>query len=161
LIGDRKTDILYVGNFYSNNVIDGPYCASTGGLISWDSGNNINISGGHENGFYVHTDARALASLVLGNQKIIYIVTSNNDSLKVFTPFMDKEKHIKLRSLDAYAIIEWENGLKQKQEFYYGSGYMSQSSRYLSLMPGWRKVKVVTYSGKERIITPGDINAQK
>ena len=155
--GDRKTDILCVGNYYSNNVNDGPYSASTGGLISWDSDNKINISSGHENGFYVHTDARALASLVMGNQKTAYIVTSNNDSLKVFTPVMDKEKHIKLRSLDAYAIIEWENGLQQKQEFFYGSGYMSQSSRYLSLMPGWRKVKVVTYSGKERIINYGDI----
>jgi hypothetical protein len=60
--------------------------------------------------------------------------------------------------MDAYAIIEWDNGLKQKQEFYYGTGYLSQSSRYLSLIPGWKRIKFVSYSGKERIITPADVN---
>jgi len=119
-----------------------------------DEANNIKVSNGCESGFYVHSDARALASLVLGNQKKVFIVTNSNDSLGVFSSVKQDEKHIRLQSLDAYAIIEWNNGLKQKQEFYYGSGYLSQSSRYLSLIPGWKKVKIVTYTGKERVITP-------
>jgi hypothetical protein len=152
--GNRKTEILFVGNFYPVNVADGPYTASTGGVISSDADNKIIIRSGIETGFYVNADARALASLVMGNQQKVFIVTSNNDSLKVFTPVMQKEKHIKLKPMDAYAIVEWENGQRQKQEFYYGSGYLSQSSRYLSLVPGWKRIKIVTYSGKERIITP-------
>jgi enediyne biosynthesis protein E4 len=159
--GKRKTDILCVGNFYSVNVNDGPYNAFTGGLISLDSADNIRVSSGYENGFYVNSDARALASLVLGNQKRVFIVTSNNDSLKVFTSVIQKEKQIKLQPMDAYAIVEWDNGLKQKLEFYYGSGYLSQSSRYLSLITGWKKVKVFTYSGKERTITSVDIKNVK
>jgi hypothetical protein len=159
--GDRKTDILCAGNFYSVNVTDGPYNAFTGCLVSWDSDNNIIINDGHESGFYVNTDGRALASLVLGNQQRVFIVTSNNDSLKVFAPVIQKEKHIKLKPMDAYAIIEWDNGHEQRQEFYYGSGYLSQSSRYLSLIPGWKRIKFVTYSGKERIITATDVNNPK
>jgi hypothetical protein len=153
-ITGKKTEILAAGNFYSANVTDGPYSASTGAHISVDTVDNIKVNNGSESGFYNKKDARALASLVLGNQKRIIIVTNNNDSLKVFSPAVQNEKHIRLHSMDAYAIIEWNNGHKQKQEFYYGSGYLSQSSRYLSLIPGWKKVKIVTYTGKERIITP-------
>ena len=156
--GDRKNEVLYVGNFYPVNVNDGPYTASTGGIISWGAGNKMVINSGTETGFHINTDARALASLVMGNQQKVFIVTSNNDSLKVFAPVIQKGKHIKLKPMDAYAIIEWDNGLKQKQEFYYGTGYLSQSSRYLSLIPGWKRIKFVSYSGKERIITPADVN---
>jgi enediyne biosynthesis protein E4 len=154
--GDRKIEILFVGNFYPVNVADGPYAASTGGVISWDADNKIIISSGVETGFYVNTDARALASLVMSNQQRVFIVTSNNDSLKVFASVVQKERHIKLKSMDAYAVVEWENGQRQKLEFYYGSGYLSQSSRYLSLVPGWKRIKIVTYSGKERIIISDD-----
>ena len=153
----KKTEILCVGNFYGSNVADGPYSASTGTHISVEEANKIKVSNGYESGFYVHKDARAIASLVSGNQKRIFLVTNNNDSLKIFTPVVQKEKHIRLQSMDAYAIIEWNNGIKQKQEFYYGSGYLSQSSRYLSLIPGWKKVKIVNYAGKERVITPDDV----
>jgi hypothetical protein len=142
-------------NFYTGagfGIIDGPYSASTGGLITLDSANNISIIRGHENGFNVPTEARALASLVMGNQKRVFIVTSNRDSIKVFPHEKQGEKHIRL------GIIDWNDGLRQKQEFYYGSGYLSQSSRYLSLMPGWKKVKIVTYTGKERLITPGEMS---
>jgi hypothetical protein len=153
---DRKTDFLLVGNFYSSNISQGPYCAFTGGLLSSDSSNNLSVSSGHENGFYVHNDAKALASLILGSGEKIFLVTSNNDSLKVFSQLIQKEDQIKLGPLDSYAIIEWTDGNCQRQEFYYGSGYMSQSSRFLSLTPGWEKVKIVTYSGEERTITLKD-----
>jgi enediyne biosynthesis protein E4 len=154
--GDRRADILFAGNYYSTNVIDGPYSASTGGIISLDSSNNITVLRGHETGFNIPTEARAIASLIIGNQKRVFIVTSNSDSIKVFLPVVQKEKHIRLQPMDAYAIIEWGDGLKQKQEFYYGSGYLSQSSRFLSLVPGWKKIRIVTYTGEERAIFPDD-----
>jgi enediyne biosynthesis protein E4 len=158
--GDRRPDILFAGNYYSANVIDGPYSASTGGIIYMDSLNNITVKRGHENGFNVSAEARAVASLILGNKKQVFIVTNNSDSIKVFSPLVQKEKHIRLQSMDASAIIEWNDGLKQKQEFYYGSGFLSQSSRYLSVRPGWKKITIVTYSGDKRIITPEDISAK-
>ena len=157
LNSDNKTEILCAGNFYQANVTDGPYSASTGTYISVNGSNKIEISSGCECGFNVHKDSRAIASIVLGNQKRIFIVTNNNDSLKIFSPVVQQEQHIRLQTADAYAIIEWNNGLIRKREFYYGSGYLSQSSRYLSLSPGWKKVKIVTYSGKERYITPDDL----
>jgi len=150
--GNKESDILIVGNFFSSNVNDGPYNAFTGGLVFFDPVKGIDISSGHENGFYVHTDARALASLVLGNQERIYLVTSNNDSLKAFSPVINRERHIRLQPMDSFAIIEMDNGIHNKQEFYYGSGYLSQSSRYLSLTGGWKKADIFTYSGQQRTI---------
>ena len=158
---DRRADILYARNYYSANVIDGPYSASTGGIVSLDSSNNIIVTRGHETGFNVPTEARAIASLVIGNQNRVFIVTSNSDSIKVFSPVVQREKHIRLQSMDAYALIEWGDGLRQKQEFYYGSGFLSQSSRYLSLISGWKKIKIVTYSGEERIIIADELRNVK
>jgi hypothetical protein len=151
--GDAKNDIICIGNLFTNNINDGPYSASTGCLISFDSINKIKIIRGHENGFSVQSDARAMASLVLGNKKRIFIVTNNDDNLKIFTQLDDNETHIKLMPDESHAIIDWDNGFDQRQEFYYGSGYLSQSSRHLSLKSGWKKVTIVTFLGKKRIIT--------
>ena len=150
--GNNIQDLLYIGNFYPNNIDDGPYSSSTGGLLSGDSSGNFIVYRGHEIGFNVHSDARAFSSLILGNQKRIFIVVSNNDSLRLFAQVMCREKHIKLNPLDAYAVFEGNDGKQYKQEFYYGSGYLSQSSRYLTIPQNCRAVRIYSYSGKERII---------
>jgi hypothetical protein len=156
--GDRKTDLLCAGNFYSNNVNDGPYSASTGGILSFATKNKVDFTRGNENGFYVPADARALARLVMKDGRQLFLVACNDDSLRVFSKTDHDQDPIKLKDLDAYALIEWEDGLLQKKEFYYGSGYLSQSSRYLSLNSGWKNIKIVTYSGKERVISGDEIS---
>ncbi len=151
--GDKRTEILYVGNFFSNNIDDGPYASSTGGLISWNSDNKVGVKRGHQIGFNVHGDARAIAGIILGNKTRAFIVSSNDDSLKVYSQVMQNDRHFKLNTFDASAEIEYEDGTIQKQEFYYGSGYLSQSSRYLSVPADCKRISILTYSGKERNIT--------
>lgn len=153
-MGGKSTEILFAGNFYPNNIDDGPYSASTGGLLSLnEAGCVTNVLRGHEIGFNNHSDARAIAGIVLGNMKRVFLVTNNNDSLRVFALEKSDVRHIKLDAMDAYAITELKNGQKQKHEFYYGSGYLSQSSRYLTLPADCKKVRVFTYSDQERIVS--------
>jgi hypothetical protein len=150
---NSETNFLLIGNFNSNNHNDGPYSAFTGGLISCSPNDKIKFECGHAIGFNVPSDGKALANLVLGTGENIFIVTSNNDNLKVFQPLKFENTQIKLNQFDVFAIIEDDNGRKYKQEFYYGSGYLSQSSRFLTLNSRWKKIELISYSGKRRILT--------
>lgn len=151
-----KTDFLLIGNSYHNSVTQGPYRAFNGGLLSGTI-NDITLSRGSNNGFYVPTDAKALASLVLNNGNKIFLVSSNNDSLKVFIQIIQNEEHIRANSYDSYAIIEWPEGKIQKYDFHYGSGYLAQSSRFITLGKGWEKITFISYSGEERTITSDNL----
>jgi len=53
---------------------------------------------------------------------------------------------------DAYAEIIFTSGKKRKQEFQYGSSYLSQSSRVLVIPPGIKEIHVVNVSGHVRKI---------
>ena len=77
-------------------------------------------------------DAKAFSRLTLHDGRPVYLITQNRDSLKVFVT--DNAQNcdatsIRIKSRDVYALIEQNDGRKRKEEFYYGSGYLSSSSR--------------------------------
>jgi hypothetical protein len=51
-----------------------------------------------------------------------------------------------------YAEISARDGSVTRQEFYYGSSFLSQSARFLKVNPGTQKVKIVANNGKAREI---------
>jgi hypothetical protein len=86
-----------------------------------------------ESGFFVDGDAKAFAQLTLNDGKQVYLITQNRDSLKVFTkPNTQANQQgeiIRIKPLETHAVIERKDGKKRKVEFYFGSGYLSSSSR--------------------------------
>ena len=62
----------------------------------------------------------------------MYVFAGNNSApLQVFKKVNDsKLSTIKIDNKDGftYAVIQLKNGKSQRHEFYYGSGYLSQSS---------------------------------
>ena len=153
LNGDGKVDFLLAGNFYPNNFTQGPYCASTGSVLLSNVAQKPEVIRGHEVGFNVRSDSRALATLILGNGEKVYIAASNDDRLKVFKQSGRRYQNVRIGPLENHAVIEMSSGERRNVEFYYGSGYLSQSSRYLDLPDGWAKVRFFTGSGAERQIT--------
>jgi hypothetical protein len=149
---NSKANFLMIGNFNSNNHNDGPYSAFTGGMISCLPNDKLKFECGHANGFNVPSDGKALANLVLGNGENIFIVTSNHDSLRIFQPLKHEHSPLELKQYEVFAIIEDDNGRIYKQEFYYGSGYLSQSSRFLNLNSRWKRIELISYSGERRIL---------
>jgi hypothetical protein len=89
----------------------------------------------NQSGFFVNGDAKGLAHLTLNNGQPLFLATQNRDSLKVFTKSSNSSYPeatlIQPERLTNSAIIELKNGKKRKHEFYYGSGYLSSSSRLL------------------------------
>jgi hypothetical protein len=104
-------------------------------------------------GFKVTGDAKAMARLVTAKNVPLEIITCNNDSLQVYQGPKPPAKLqiIRVAATDAYADLIFANGKKQRQEIYYGAGYLSQSCRAI-VATGLVQVFITDYAGKKREI---------
>jgi enediyne biosynthesis protein E4 len=84
------------------------------------------------------------------------VATQNIDSLKVFIKNGPRAGHKKVISLDAtdsWAELTHSYGKKSRLEFYYGSGYLSQSTRKISIPSDVKEVVIHRYDGKSRTLS--------
>ena len=111
---DGNLDILSVGNDYSTEVLTGRYDAGIGNYLQGNGkGDFRNISVMKSN-FFVKGNAKALAELALKDGTSLILASQVNDKILAF-----KQTGKILNKIN----------LKRKEEFYIGSGYLSQSSR--------------------------------
>ena len=101
-----------------------------------------------ESGFFTLGDTRGIVRIVVGGESV-YVVGCNNQSLKAFSPGL-KGPAIKINANDQFAKITTGTGAVTKVEFYYGAGYLSQSSRTLPIYPAYQKVEITDFTGKQR-----------
>jgi hypothetical protein len=127
--GDGFIDIILTGNSYAPDVLTGRYDAFKGLLLKGDGAGKFQPVTCQASGIMIDGDARGLAVMALGNEQLI-VATQNNDTPMVFKS-NSQQRLIKVASPDMYAIIRHQNGVHSKHEFYWGCGYLSQSSRYL------------------------------
>lgn len=154
--GDGNPDVIMVGNDFGNEVFSGRHDAFTGLVLLGDGTGKFNIVSSAQSGFYVPGDAKALARLSIGGQNL-FIATQNQDSIKVFANTKgDKRTSFVPEALDVSAEITFTDGKKQKIEFYYGSGYLSQSTRQIYLRDNVKEIIVYDSKGEWR-----EVNIQK
>ncbi|MDQ3534746.1 MAG: VCBS repeat-containing protein [Bacteroidota bacterium] len=149
---DGNMDLLLVGNNYATEVFTGRHDAFTGLYLKNDGSGNFVPQPQYKIGFFVEGDAKGISKLHTGQGKELILVTQNQDSLKVFSQSNHTSKKIliKLQVNDARAELIYKNGIKTIKEFYYGSTYLSQSSRTLSIDESVVKVKIFDFVGNER-----------
>jgi hypothetical protein len=150
---DGNCDLLITGNSYSSNVYTGQYDASIGLFLSGDGRGGFSPVPGRESGFFVDGDAKALAELSLKDGSSLILAAQNSDSLKVFSVTGTKTKIIRIKSDEVSAELTYNNGLKEHREFYYSTGYLSQSSRILKVPPEIVSVTLSNYRGNKRTIS--------
>ena len=154
---DGKPDILLVGNDYGNEVFIGRNDAQTGLILLGDGAGSFKSIISANSGFYVPNDAKALVRLS-GKDNDFIIASQNRDSLKVFVPTKAKRYFVfRPQALDTWAILKFADGKKQKVEFYYGAGYLSQSTRNLNVPTGVTEIEVFNSKGESRKIVPEGI----
>jgi hypothetical protein len=148
--GDGLEDIILIGNDFSAEEINGQYDAFNGLVLKGDG------KGGfykEDNAFKVKGDGKGLAEMIVQKNTSLIIAAQNNDQL---LSFLNSEKQtgkiIRAEANDAYAIIQYADGKKLKKEFYYGSGYLSCSSRFISIPVTAKSIQLVSYQGKQRIV---------
>lgn len=150
---DGNLDLLMVGNSFSTEVSIGRYDASKGLYLEGDGkGNFTRVSNGKK-GFFVDADCKSLSSVLMGNNNVAHLVGRNADSLKVFTSTQPSDtKKIKVLADDRYALVHYPNGKIVKEEFYYGSTYLSQSSRILEIPKKADKILIFNTKGEQRTV---------
>lgn len=146
--GDGMEDILLTGNFYGAEVINGQYDALKGLFLQGNGNGTFTMK---EDIFRVEGDGKGLAEILTKNNTTLIVAALNNDSLQALEHRRYSQQHTwKAGAMDAYAIIQLENGQRIRQEFYYGSGYLSSPGRYLRIPPKAKSVEVFNYKGVPR-----------
>lgn len=150
---DGNLDLLTVGNSYASETAAGYYDAGIGTCLLGTGKGTFRVVPPKTSGFYVAGDAKAMAQLITAKKKPLEIISCNNDSLQIYQGPQPKTRLqvIRVAPADAFADLIYANGKKQREEFYYGSGYLSQSCRAL-VATGLAQVYITDYQGKKRQI---------
>ncbi|MEQ9441398.1 MAG: VCBS repeat-containing protein [Cyclobacteriaceae bacterium] len=151
---DGYLDVLAVGNRYDTEISTGRYDALNGLYLRGDGKGSFHSENMQKSGWYVPGDAKALAELRGTKGESIFLVTQNQDSLLLFNsrPSAPAASLIALEPMDSWATLTFADGTTQKQEFYYGSTYLSQSTRKIKLPATVTSVTIYSYAGKSRTI---------
>ncbi|MGC3944091.1 MAG: VCBS repeat-containing protein [Chryseolinea sp.] len=160
--GDERPDVLLIGNDYGNEVFSGRMDAFDGGVLLNDGKGSFRFRNAVETEFKVTGDAKSLARLRTADERELVIATQNQDSVRAFVFSDDRQlRYFDPNVTDEWAVIEFHNGAKQRVEFYFGSGYLSQSSRSISVSKQAAKMTVYDYVGKSRLIDMNQLATQK
>ena len=148
---DEHLDAFLVGNFYGNETSAGKYDASNGTLLFGNGQGAFEAAPSNGNPFYVPGEARSLATITMSNDQPYLLVGQNRDSLLKMPYPHSYDQFIDIKPNEFKAIITPTNGKARVQEFYYGSGYLSQSSRKLKINHQ-AKVEFFNYDGTTRVV---------
>jgi len=149
---DGYLDLLLVGNSYSTEVNTGQYDASAGLYLKGDGqGNFVSVTPANS-GFIADGEGKSLLQLSLKDGAQLILAGNTSGPLKAYR---DTRAGLCYRAQpqDAYAIVTLKNGKTFKHEFYYGSTYLSQSSRSLRYTSDVKNLTVVDFKGAERALS--------
>ena len=150
---DGNLDLVMVGNDYGMEPFTGRHDAMFGVFLKGDGKGSFIKKSINQSGFYVAGDGKSLAQLHSAKGYNLLLASQNQDSLMVFKSNrnQDKVKWIKLQPEDFFAESTI-NGTVKKTEFYYGSTFLSQSTRMISVNERASAVYIYSFDGKKRRI---------
>jgi hypothetical protein len=148
---DGYTDVLMVGNDYGNEVFAGRYDAFIGLVLLGDGKGHFAVVPESGSGFYVGGDAKAFTKLFNSRNEPLFIASQNRGPLKIFTE--TPATVLKVNPRDIWAELVDNNGRKTRVEFYYGSGFLSQSSRNIQIPKNVVEINVYDVTGKARKVS--------
>lgn len=146
--GDGNIDLLATGNSYATEVQTGRYDALGTLLLKGDGKGNWKAA---KNALNLQYDNKSVVRLSNPAGKMILLISANADSLRavaVNTP----QRIIPTMPGDAYALITDSTGKQFRQELYYGSSYLSQSSHRLAVPGNTREVLLFSFTGQKRTV---------
>lgn len=149
--GDGNLDILMTGNSYSPDIHIGNYDAMGGLLLSGDGKGRFNPVPAKQSGIWVDGDGKSLARIATGASGYLLAAACNQGPLKVYAPRqVGEDRFIELSPRDSYLEIADGAGNRWIEELYWGSGYLSQSSRQYVVSPEIQGLTIVDDQGKRR-----------
>lgn len=158
---DGNLDLLLVGNDYGIKPLSGRHDALNGLCLKGDGKGGFASLPIAESGFFVKGDAKGLARIHTAKGEDLFIATQNQDSLMVYSKKAnhngDDHKWINLNPDDFCADIVYKDNRKRRIEFYYGSTYLSQSSRSMVVeKDAVKRIIITDFRGNKREVINND-----
>ncbi|MES2890801.1 MAG: VCBS repeat-containing protein [Bacteroidota bacterium] len=147
---DGVIDLLLNGNEFSMAPGLGRNDALNGLLLKGDGKGNFLPLPIIQSGVYIPGNGKAVVQLNVGGS-VAFAASQNRGALKMYRS-RNSARIVPILPTDRNAIVEYKNGLKRKEEFYYGSSFLSQSSRFLVLSPNTRSITITNNKGNKRTI---------
>ena len=147
--GDGNLDVLINGNDYGTEPIIGRYDALNGLLLKGDGKGNFTPLSILKSGIYIPGDGKSLVQLRSSKGKLLVAASQNKGALKVFE-LKRNERMIALLPFDESAVIHYKDGKKQLREIDYGSSFLSQSGRFLTIDSNVVSVDIKNSKGQTR-----------
>ncbi len=149
--GDGHLDVAIVGNDYGTDVSIGRYDALNGLILRGDGQGHFQPQSILQSGFYVPGNGKALAKLQLKAGGYGLVASQNKGELKVFG-LRRSVSTVKLNPLDVSAVINYKNGRSIREEATYGSSFLSQSGRFLTVNKNVSSVVITNNRGDKRTV---------
>jgi len=149
--GDGNLDVVINGNDYGGDATIGRYDALNGLMLKGDGKGNFKPLSILQSGIYIPGDGKALVKFRDKNGRVILAASQHKDVLKIFRS-ENKGKTIPVKANDVYALIRYKNGKISRQEFYFGSSFLSQSGRFVQLDDNILSVTVFDDKGNQRLV---------
>jgi hypothetical protein len=148
---DGFVDLLLVGNDYGMEPGGGRHDAFMGLCLKGNGTGTFTPMSLNASGFFVNGDAKGLANIRTAGGRNMLIATQNQNSIKTFINDRNTPSHwITVKKEDAYAEIQYGGNKTKKIEFYYGSSFLSQSSRGCEVGDGVNKITITDFKGNKR-----------
>jgi ASPIC/UnbV protein/VCBS repeat protein len=150
--GDGNPDVLINGNDYGTEVGTGRYDALNGLLLKGNGDGSFKPLSILQSGIYIPGNGKALVKLQSSSGNYLIAASQNRDALKLYQ-LNKKPNLVKLNADDISAVISFSNGKIQKEEFYYGSSFLSQSANFLALGKNAVSAEITNSRGVKRKIS--------
>lgn len=149
--GDGNLDLLINGNDFGTDVSIGRYDALNGLLLKGDGKGNFKPLSIMQSGIYLPRDGKGLIKLRSARNTYMVAASEHLGPMRIFE-LNRTVKFLNVLPGDSYAIILKNDGKLTRQEFYYGSSFLSQSSRFIAVDNHVSKITIYSANGKARII---------
>lgn len=130
--GDGNLDVAINGNDYGTDVSIGRYDAFNGLILKGDGRGGFKPMTIAQSGIYIPGNGKALVKLRDNKGNLLLAASQDKGFMKVYQ-LNFRSNTISPVATDSYALITYKNGKTEKQEFYYGSSFLSQSARFVKL----------------------------
>jgi hypothetical protein len=147
--GDGNLDVLMNGNDFGTHISIGRSDALNGLLLKGDGNGGFTPLTIQQSGIYIPGNGKALVKMVGSKGNYLVAASQNRDHVKLFE-LNTKMQLIKINPDDRVAIIHFKNGKIQKEEVYYGSSFLSQSGRFISVNENVSFIDITDHAGKIR-----------
>ncbi len=146
---DGNLDLIVSTNDFGTEVSVGRYDALNGLMLKGDGNGGFTPCSFTESGIFIPGNGKAMVSLKGADGNYMVAAGQNRGPLKLFE-FRRKCNLVPLHPDDVSVELTYTDGKTRKAEFYYGSSYLSQSSRFLIADENLKSAIITDFSGNRR-----------